>query len=682
MTESQATPLADGAAAAGPTDAIETEASLGSSDHGRAANGALRALSRAARSFLIYDTNNEAIRNFLAEFREAALAAVAMGSMELEVRPFELVLSGEVVYLERDRDRSLAFRMYRDGVRRLTIENGVEWPELLRLLEILSIRYTGVRQHEDDIVTLLWKAGFKNIDVTAVEGFVPDEEEEAGVDPAHASPRARRNVHGANLEVPRDWDLPCPPHDYTEGLAFRAIADVKLQALRAEMSSHQLPDYAIRLVTEMVALVREPTDPTSLSEISHLFEEVRDFLLAEGQLGRLLDLARELQALHEVDAERAQIELARFADARALRRILHSASRASDAAPQELIELLELVPGDHLRDLIEVLGVERSRAARRITRQLIARYVATRMEFLHELVETAAPELAADIIRSLSDAAPEMARRLLSQLVPRPEPEIQSEVFHILKGVEPGEIEPRHLTVMLVAPSYKVRRRVIALLVAAEDSEAFEPLVSHLDSPSCGALEDGEPAAIGIALAKIDPMRAADLLADWVRPRNWFDRVKGVASPKHRQWAGVAGLGDIEGKHAEDCIRWLSKRAGAELADHCEKTLYRRRQEGRNRRERVLVTGEVKMIRGVLWHPGQLTLTERTLRFVPTGTFDRLAGAAEVSVPLRQIESAELIKDGKILLVKAYRSFRFTGGEPIAQAHSQIGQMMARRGSA
>ena len=81
--------------------------------------------------------------------------------IDLEIRPFEMLRDGEVVYLERDRERSLAFKLFRDGVRSVIIEPEVAWEELLRLLEILSIRFTGIRQQEDDVVTLLLKAGFK-----------------------------------------------------------------------------------------------------------------------------------------------------------------------------------------------------------------------------------------------------------------------------------------------------------------------------------------------------------------------------------------------------------------------------------------------------------------------------------------------------------------------------------------
>lgn len=49
------------------------EARLGQSEQGRAANAVAVALSRAARSFLLYDSGNSAIRNFLEALRLASV---------------------------------------------------------------------------------------------------------------------------------------------------------------------------------------------------------------------------------------------------------------------------------------------------------------------------------------------------------------------------------------------------------------------------------------------------------------------------------------------------------------------------------------------------------------------------------------------------------------------------------
>ena len=82
---------------------------------GSAANAALLALARASRSILIYQPRSDSVRQVLSDYKTRMREALEGGDIELEVRPFELVLAGEIVYLDRDRDRSLAFFLFRDG---------------------------------------------------------------------------------------------------------------------------------------------------------------------------------------------------------------------------------------------------------------------------------------------------------------------------------------------------------------------------------------------------------------------------------------------------------------------------------------------------------------------------------------------------------------------------------------
>ncbi len=281
-----------------PPQEEEQETALGSDERTRAANEALRALARAARSFRLYDPSNDAIRVFLQEVRDSFRSyGENHGDLVLGIRPFEMVLADvrEVVYLERDRERSLAFRLFRDGVRNLSIQPAVEWSELLQLLEILSIRYTGISHSEDDVVTLLWKAGFQHIEIEAVEGFVPEDEVQddgMGIEVAHE----RLSAH-AEVRVPPNFDLPPPSYaKEAEAKPLRVDDDV-LARLRAEESSQQLPEDCLNLVREILQVVQSPTDPIELSEARPLLYEIRDFLMSEGQLDNLLRMLDLLLAV-------------------------------------------------------------------------------------------------------------------------------------------------------------------------------------------------------------------------------------------------------------------------------------------------------------------------------------------------------------------------------------------------
>jgi len=143
----------------------------------QAASAAVVALARAARSFVLYDPRNDVVRALLGEYQARLRGALdAHGDLALELRPDEILCRGEVVYRDADREKSLAWKLFRDGVRRVVVRVGSDWDEHLRLLEIAALRSVGVRQAEDDTVTLLRKAGFRGIEIEAVEGFVPSEE--------------------------------------------------------------------------------------------------------------------------------------------------------------------------------------------------------------------------------------------------------------------------------------------------------------------------------------------------------------------------------------------------------------------------------------------------------------------------------------------------------------------------
>jgi hypothetical protein len=604
MSERDPLPHADGAspgAGASPPAGVEPEEhAVGSTEAARGVNAGLRALARAARSFLLYDTGNEAIRAFLDQYRDEMMGAVAAArqgeqGLSLAIRPFEILWQGEVVYLERDRERSLAFRMFRDGVRRLDIGPQVSWEELLRLLQILSVRFTGVRQQEEDIVTLLWKAGFKQIEIVAVEGFTPEDEPdevEAGAGsfagqegeeedlPAGARAARSAGAVGSHVDAPHDFDLPIPPLLDEARLIPAEVPAAELEALRHEATSRSLPEHCLRLARELVALVADPTDPTTWPEVKPVVEEIRDFLLSEGQLGGLIELLEAMTELRASGQRQVQDVLVGFIDGRALRRILHSIPATATVIPDELVWLVDRLPGDHLGSALEVLSQERAPAARRVARQLIEHLAVANPSAVMARLESDPPEVAADLLRALANALPQRALEAVERAVSRGEIELALEALRVL-GDHPLEEGVGELLVRLVeSPLAEVRLRGLAMLAERPQARFFEPLAEVLVRRSHGAMGGEEAAAFGLTLARLSPLLARGRLEEWIRPASWWKRV--FAAPvgnRWLQWAAVSGLASLPGEEVEAVIRWLAERAGEDLAQHCSRTLARRRRE-------------------------------------------------------------------------------------------------------
>jgi hypothetical protein len=582
--------VADAVAAEAPDqddvpEEIRQEVRIGGTDAGIATNDAMRALSRAARSFLLYEPRNQAIRDFLADYREnMKLALESFGTMELEIRPFEIVREGDVVYLERERERSLAFRLFRDGVRRLRIEPEVEWSELLRLLEILSIRYTGIRQQEDDIVTLLWKAGFKRIGIVAVEGFVPEEEVAQGAHSAvtHGKKRRRRKVGIAQVDAPEDWDLPLPTLAEPASLVYRDVDPERLAEIRQEASSMRMPLHAVRLVQRMLEVVADPADPTVLGDVVHLIGEVRDFLLSEGQLEYVVRLVSSLEERRDIDVDIMDGMLTRFSDARALRRILHSVGKAVEKVPPELISLLDMIPSDHVMHLTDLLTQERAPAARRITRMLIERYLeeSDEINVFFERMTGEEPGVLCDMLRAASHSVPKEADQRTVAFAGHPASEVQLEVLWCLERFSDEELIEKTLLAMLSSGFVEVRIRVVQHLDLYGSDSSFDVLVEHAKHRAPRGMSHRECEVVGETLARLNPKRAASVMKSWVRPPGWFRRMVEMPGAQALQWTGVTGLGMVAGDDIDKLIRWLADRAGEELYKHCMMTLVRRRREG------------------------------------------------------------------------------------------------------
>ena len=547
------------------------ELRLGTTARGAAANGVILAVTRAARSFLLYDPANEAIRVFLENLRGTAEGFLREhGDLPIQVHPFELLLDGEVVYLDRDRERSLAFRLFRDGVRGLSLQVGLTWEELLKLLEVLSIRYAGVRQSEDDMVVLLWKAGFQHIQVEAVEGFAPEEE---------VGEEVRTVGDGAHVEVPDDFDLPAPNLQTLGPMRWSNVSEDTRRALREEDATAALPELCAKLVDSLLERVSDPTDLTSFTEILPLLREIRDFLLAEGLLTVVTRVVTQLatQALPDATSRRERDALLHsFADEGALGRMVHSVSRDRKFAPPEMVALLEALPGDHLDTLIRILEREHVEAPRRVARSLLERYVPTRGAYIVEKLVNSDTKLACELLRMLAYADVNRALEAADEIKGRTELDLQLEALRVLEKAPANPTVGRLLVNYAAATNEEVRLRAYGLLGRRGVRTAFSALLDRVKRDVPMRLGTREAEAAGEALVHMDPERALLTFREWLKPKGLFGSV--IPGSAMLQWTAVAGLVHVQGSDAETLIKSASERGGSELATFCTASMVKRRR--------------------------------------------------------------------------------------------------------
>ena len=544
----------------------EAETALQGSERAIAAHACMLTLARASRSYLIYDPSNQAVRGFLDALRNSFADYLARyGELPLTVRPFELVLDQEVVYIERERERSLALKLFRDGVRKITLDADTTWQELTKLLEILSIRFVGVRHDEDDLVTLLWKAGFHHINIESIEGFVPDDDDEV---PAGERGVAASVAIVASAKIPVDFDLPAPKLPTPARVVPVEVSAEVRAALVAECASPRLPQVTIDLIRQLLGVAGDPTDPLGFDEVAPLVREARDFLLSDSRLQQLLtlfDVIVKFTDQHPELADALGPLVASFFDARAIQKLVRSVPHDAPAAPTELKELLASLPYDPLPMLLELLGTERAESDRRILRELLEGFLPARADVVIARLREVRGSLAADLLRILSERLPDAPALVASTLISGNDDELQMEFLRLTASARTDASTRGVLVHLLRSPSELLRVRTVEAIGEHREPGAFTLLQRHAEHRAEERSSAEEMVAVGRAMTLVDAARAMAAFREWAKPAGLMQRLMKNDARAARVRAAAAGLARHPSEEADAILREMSAGATTEV---------------------------------------------------------------------------------------------------------------------
>ncbi len=132
----------------------------------------LNSLVKALRAFHMYLPNNP-IHQRATENLRTAFAPVWEGLDELvlTVAETDFVWEDQVVYHQPNKSDSIAWELFKDGMRSLTVRRGAEAEELPRFLELINRARFLTSDAGDDLLTLLWEQEFQFIHYKFIEFF-------------------------------------------------------------------------------------------------------------------------------------------------------------------------------------------------------------------------------------------------------------------------------------------------------------------------------------------------------------------------------------------------------------------------------------------------------------------------------------------------------------------------------
>jgi len=533
---------------------------------------AMQSLSRASRSFSLYDPHNDAVKQLIADYKEKMAAVIRNAPVEVEVLPFEMTYGGEVVYQEADRERSLAFRLFRDGVRKIRFDEGTTWDDLVTLLEVLSVRCNSVRQQEEDLVTLLHKARFAGIVIESVEGYVPEEErpEQVGLAAATA------DTDGDTYDPPQDWDQPLPQVPAPCAVSYQPVSEAALARLREEESPDGLAQSAVRAVTEVLQAAYGLRDVKFRDDVMSFLDEVQEYLLVERNLDALSKLAVTYEKIHGPGQALPALQ-----EERAFDRLLRSVSEREEPVPDALWPLLACVPGDHVSRALSMLELDPRGARRAALLEIVERGSAADASMLLEQLPRSRPDLAHDLFDILARVAPDRRIEAAFDLLAHPDEGFQLELVDVIASGARGIRMARALQTFMASAHEPVRIKAVESFGALGGARAVPVIAEHARRTAASELSSAEANAIGTAMALASVDDAKPILLEWANAgggiRNLIARLtKDRVGDRMLTYAAVAGLELCPGQECDAAIEAVLSRATGDLRWRCQEALDRR----------------------------------------------------------------------------------------------------------
>ena len=266
-------------------------------------------LGKALRAFQLYDENNPVRRRFVTSLREAFEQLwQEVEGLNLAVEEDRILLVGEEVYRSSSRSDSLAFLLYKDGIRDVTFLPGVEGSEVDKILGVFQRAKMLKTAEADDLVTMLWEQDLEFFTCRCVdqitEGAVlpttQAEEERAALDQVlqGEAQDSQAAEDGAGGQADTAEGKPPPPkigQDFSPTL-YALDPDEKEQ-LRRALASEMSRDVRHDVLAALFDRLEEAGYPDRKSEILKILRELLPNLLSRGAVEYAANVLEELAAV-------------------------------------------------------------------------------------------------------------------------------------------------------------------------------------------------------------------------------------------------------------------------------------------------------------------------------------------------------------------------------------------------
>jgi hypothetical protein len=362
----------------------------------------IQTVAKALRAFQMYMPNNpiyqRAIQNVRAAFQPIWTAT---DELLIHVVETELVWEDQVVYRQANKAESLAWSLFKDGMRELTIHKGAEAEELPRLLAIINQARFLATDAGDDLLTLLWAHEFHLIQHQFVdlfgEGGGATPEPSGAAAGGESTPEERKAQAAQEAQARPEGMVAVDEFDST--LYF--LDESEMGYVATELEAEYRRDVRTSALDVLFDLMEVNSDEKVRDEVLSILEQLfpnflnsRDFRAAAAVLRETKQLKEKSLGFTPPHIQRLATFTSSLSEPATVGQLLQSLDEASGlGVDTHAAEVIKELRASALEPLIGWLPSLSSAPLRKTLEEVIDRLAGNNTAELHRLLKTDSPAL-------------------------------------------------------------------------------------------------------------------------------------------------------------------------------------------------------------------------------------------------------------------------------------------------
>lgn len=499
---------------------------------------------KAIKAFRFYPPDNPTLKGFRDQLlKKFQFFLNKYQSFVIQVGEYDLSFKSRILYENKDVKSSLAFSLYKDGLREIRFMKGLEEWEVQGVIDILK-HSENINQLEDDVVTLMWEKDFVHISYLATDEFL---EETPVVIPDNVD-QFRKNLvfkplaHHVEVELAEEGseegvDLDEILSKVIEGpLPFVSDRSVYLltsdevEGLRKDVESEVDPTFVFNITDILFEILALEKEREPYHDAVNILIKILDAFLTLGEFTKATDLLKRVYIiLKTYDLQNWQIE--------SIQKIIMEAGeevrieRIGKVLEREEVRLedvnayLSLLQKNSIKPLIKLLGELKNSKARRVFCDALAEIGKNAIEMFTPFIDDRRWYLVRNIIYILGRIGKEQSLPYIQKAFNHEENRVRREAIQAL-GLIGG---PKAIGLLVKAlTDNDVRIRCMAAINLGKGGKKAGPipLLEVVQSKDFYKREPAEIKAFFNAIGMMGSNEAVPVLQQLLERKSWFGRGK------------------------------------------------------------------------------------------------------------------------------------------------------------